>query len=301
MHLRSILLLCGLIPPAGLLSATGWTSEPNQSTTIEGAKAEFKSLETQQKLPAVSAKLDLPRFGNPSSVEPVPFISQLQRVKDQQKQKADKWSQNWLVDTMMKTDEKSSRNKHDPDESIEKEESLDPFKQLIKEQARDPKDKMKARPDDNAARKELKDSVTNPLNNFMSDWISSRDQKLLLRDTGGAVHQALSVSRFSDVSAVSNSPVSSNVTFNNPNAAGDLHADLLKPENNPYLKFSGGRINEPGYELKTPEVIPIPDARSNSSLINPPMAPETTLKELKPPGLANPEEDARYFPQLKRF
>ncbi len=298
MHRRLLILLFVFCGTTGVLTTTLVAGEAN-STTIKEAQKEFKALDSIQSLPGDNMKMDLPKLSGPDTGEVIPYISPLQRVKDAEKKKANHQSENWLVDAMMKTDKSTSRNGRD-DDTDKNGESLDPFEQLIREQSLDPKVENRALGDEEELKAGLKDAAINPLNKFMSSWISSRDQELLLRDMA-APDTVLSVSRFSDVGAPGNvfNPRGEVSVFSLGSETSE--PNVLRRVDNPYLDLSGQGEFVPAKRAPLIQLAPEKVASPPAQMIPVPVTTKRDSKDLKPPGLANPEEDARYFPQLKRF
>ncbi|MCF7686783.1 MAG: hypothetical protein K9M98_09805 [Cephaloticoccus sp.] len=269
-------------------------------TTIESVQVEFKSLHPPQHLPEAATKLSLPGLTSLDTSEAVPIQSPLQRAKELQEKNHSTRSKNWLVDAMMKPDKTSTLgNKADADDT-EKDEALDPFERLIAENKQGVSSEAQTAAKLESDREELKSKVVNPLSGYMSGWISARDQDLLLRDVA-APDAALTISRFSD-SLPPSGPILSNGVFSPPSDApqGGVQNPFSVPAN-PYLALPAISPDErsliPVSANSAPD--PIPPQPPVQVTAPPPQAPPA--RDNMPPGLAKPEEDARYFPQLKRF
>ena len=291
---------CGLF--SGAATALVATDDRPEAGAIQQVKREFDTIkDTVRPLGVPDARNVLPRINgiDTPTIMPLPETPTGRRTNSPDEKKARR-SQNWLVEAMMKDPEENggdpTKPRGDGDELGEDEDGLNPMQRLIVQQLRG--DDVKKAQD--AARElrvqdELQNAAANPLNDFMAAWISSRDRDLLLGDqwTGKAD------SSFKDIRLL-NAPAPRHNGLAGLNPAGSETTRL----ENPYL-------NPPDLELReeAPSV-PIPDLAGSRPITQPtaplPMLAEPPVEQRSsqdalPLPLTKPEDDARYFPQLKRF
>jgi hypothetical protein len=152
----------------------------------------------------------------------------------------------------------------------------------------------------------LKDAAPNPLAGYMAGWMTSRDFNLLAKpDTGGAPGSPEGISgspitgateAFSPSSAFFSAAVGGPVDFGSSRGSGPTGA----PEN-PYLQA----LTQPPPSSTLPPALTLPpmSAPAPVSSVLPPLdnpAPPARL-EFAHPELQKRDDDAKYFPQLKRF
>lgn len=295
----------GMLAMALCLSAESRAAEePAQPSALSTAQQEFKHLKDSTAPNGNARRLGLPTLEglNPGQAEPVPYQGILNRESKAADKKSSAQNKNWLVDAVMKEqkrDGKAALSSDDEDE-VDEDEDLDPLQKLIVEQLRGPDEEDADQIKEDSAKAEIatETAVLNPLTDYMSGWISARDRDLLLGDVKPRDGSAL-ISRFSDPAGSSAAPEHAQFFFMAP---ADSPAGLAAAPENPYLDLAP--LQQPlegsmplNFEAPPKPITPIyqlPDAM-------PTVTPPKRLNNLAPPGLSKPEEDARYFPQLKRF
>jgi len=269
-------------------------------TMIESAQVEFKSLHPPQNLPEAATKLSLPGLTSLDTSEAVPIQSPLQRAKELQDKNQSTKSKNWLVNAMMKPDKVTAAGGKSDADDAGKDESLDPFERLIAENKRGASSKAQTAAKLETNREELKTKVVNPLSGYMSGWISARDQELLLRDVA-APDAALTISRFSDSLPPAGPMLNNGVFTSSTEATHRGGPNPFAAPANPYLTLPVISPNERSFVPLAVDTAPNPSSLQPPVQVTAPPPQAPPAKDIMPSGLAKPEEDARYFPQLKRF
>lgn len=292
-------LAVGVLSLAG--TAWGVTDEKAEAGGIQQAKQEFDTIkDTVKSISGTDARKALPRINGIDAPAIAPLMdAPATRKPNSLDEKKARRNQNWLVEAMMKepTDQRDpTKRKADQGESLDEDENLDPMERLLVEQLRgDEAKKAQAAAEELRAQEELKNAVVNPLNDFMAAWISTRDHDLLLGNQPAVKTEP----SFDDVRLQTMASAHENrlLSFNR---AGP---ETVRAEN-PYLS-----LPEVGLREERP-VVTVPGLGSTQTFTQPaittPLPPEPSAeskrgKEALPPILTKPEEDARYFPQLKRF
>jgi hypothetical protein len=296
-----------------LLAAGGgslaWAQAPIDAGGIAGAKQEFQALQRAESAPN-SARVELPRINVPQLSDTAPDApTPLSREKTLAAQKEiSRQSKNWLVDAMMKgghgrrdaVARSHADSRSDADGIAEAAAASGPFAQLTDEQTVPSRSALE--PTRQSGRGELPDepgpdplaNVSNPLSAYMAGWISAPDRALLLPkpDEIRAGPDGLQP----DAAAIQG-PRNLN---DGPPAGLDAFKSTAA---NPYLPISDtGPLNLPPAASLLPPPAP-PELAAPAPL--PPAAaptpPPSRPPANAPPDFAKPDDDAKYFPQLKRF
>lgn len=275
------------------ISALGAESE--QGTSLQDAKREFDALgDTTKSLPGVKDQSVMPSLSgihlSPEDAVDVPVGSTARKGGDATAKPGR--GQNWLLDAMLKepkSTKSGSTKSSTRDDADEDEKSLEPFQKLILEQMRGDTAKAETMADAAKAEKELSDAVVNPLTDFMSAWISPRDHALLLPEKSA---DTPAIPRF-------NAPDTVGVFTGGEIAKGDRSFLPNNTPANPYLDSIVSPANSIGAPRPAADPTPAP-------VVNPIQMPSAghekpRAQDTLAPIIAKPEEDARYFPQLKRF
>lgn len=290
---------CGLFAAAA--TALVATDEKAEVSAIQEVKREFDTIkDTVKPLGVPDSRKALPSI-NGIDTPTIMLLPETPagRAGNPFDEKKARRSQNWLVEAMMKDPEKgrdSNKLKSGKDELGGDEDGLNPMERLIVQQLRG--DDVK-KPQDAAqelrVQDELKNSVVNPLNDFMATWISSRDRDLLLGDQLAGKAD----SSFKDIRLL-NAQTSNNSALAGLNLAG---AETTRKEN-PYLNLPDLNSRQDAPVASTPDSAryrPITQPAATAPTFTEQPAEPRRSKDTMPAPLAKPEEDARYFPQLKRF
>lgn len=294
-----ICLSCGLF--SAVATALVATDEKAEVSAIQEVKREFDTIKDVVKpLGVPDSRKALPNINgiDTPTIMLLPEAPTARKTNPLDEKKARR-SQNWLVEAMMKDPDESrdpAKLKTDKDELGEGENGLDPMERLIVQQLRgDDVKKSQDAAQELRVQDELKNAVMNPLNDFMAAWISSRDRDLLLGDqsTGQAY------SSVKDIRLLSARPQS-----NNPLAGLNLAESETTRLENPYLNLPDLNLRHEAPVASTPDLAgyrpSIQPTATAPTFTNPP-AEQRRGKDALPSPLTKPEEDARYFPQLKRF
>ena len=292
---------------AGALSAQTTATENEGTTGIAAAQREFQALRAAEKVRGEELKLQLPDITAPNlqpSAPPSP-MSGLERNKPGKTKGRKQKSDNWLVDAMMKTPEDPDAPKAWSDED-DPAEPQDPFAELIAETLR-PAPKAGSEPgksERHSARDERVIEAPNPFASYMSAWISPQHRDLLMpRPQSPAGGSAGDRGMPAGGGGFTGGPGgrSSAVTETGPAAwsgpipGGSSHHGLVdETKANPFLNPGDFAPAAALPFIAQPPVAPPPPAM--------PAIPDAAPPRTEPPApLAKPAEDAKYFPQLKRF
>ncbi|MBX3749113.1 MAG: hypothetical protein KF897_03405 [Opitutaceae bacterium] len=274
-----------------LLPVLAGAQEP---TGLEKAKQELKTL------PAVRKESDrnpisLPNLAGPTPAAdlPAPLPPTRHPGSDLDEAKKGKSSENWLVDAMMKGEDRRRSGTGRSDAGARAEGGLldpegerrerDPQRDL----ARD-KDPLHAGRDGESPL-----AVVNPLEPFMTDWISRRDHALLLPKP--APGQGIGPETPAPLGGPDGSVT---ITFRGIDGRPDPIGAAPRPAaENPFLQaLQAPAVPPPAMAPQPPP--PAPAERG------PALLPPDNARETRPPppiDLAKPPDDRKYFPQLKRF
>lgn len=292
-------LSCGLFLAAA--TALVATDDQAEGGAIQQVKREFDTIkDTVKPLGVPDAHKVLPGI-NGIDTPPIMLLPETptRRTTNSSDEKKARRSQNWLVEAMMKDPEENSdraKLKSGRDELSEDEDGLDPMERLIVQQLRgDDVKKAQEAAQELRVHDELKNAAVNPLNDFMAAWISSRDRDLLFGDQWSGQGD----SSFKDIGLL-NTPSSSSNALAGRNLAGSETTQL----ENPYLNLPALNLREEAPAASTPDLAgsrpTLQPTATAPILMEPPVEPQRS-KDALPSPLAKPEDDARYFPQLKRF
>ena len=294
-----------LVTAAGVLQAQSGAGNSEQAGGIATAQREFQALRSAEKVRGDELQLQLPDITAPDLQPTPPPMARPGQERNQpgltktRKQR----SENWLVDAMMKAPEDPDEPKAWSDED-DPAEPQDPFAELIAETLR-PAPKPGSQPEAgerDEAREERVIDAPNPFAAYMSAWISPQHRELLLPErqadasaggrnlapTGGG--SFVGGTSAHSPAAVETGPAWPGGLSAAPSNRG--FANEVQP--NPFL--TGGVFNPPAMLPPMLQAGPKPPA---SPL---PAIPEAARPRSEPPPpLAKPADDAKYFPQLKRF
>lgn len=296
---------------AGTLAAqTPAGSEAATDAGIAGAQREFQTIREHQTSAPGTTKLELPRISAPAETtapSPAPVIMPRDRETLLLEKKKAERAKNWLVDAVMHdADDATGRDADAKSKDATKLDpalAADPFAQLIAEQKQRAREDERARAGERSPAESGPGALTapppNPLAGYMAAWISPQDHELLLPKPENSSAAALPGLAGVDVA---NRPTSDRGPANDLFVPG---VDDFKPaaDANPYLAppLPAPPATAPASGGGAPDLVPpaadtfhAPPAMSGP-------APVEREKSVAPPGLAKPEDDAKYFPQLKRF
>lgn len=252
-------------------------------------------------------KISLPSIDGPSAPtldRPVTLSSEiLKRTGTEQRTNAKK-SQNWLLDAMDKENERADSRRALPGNR-----SLD----------RDRLDKERAQPFGASEKSEIGDygldaervakptareianetvPANNPLMPFMADWISKRDMDLLLPRNPAEPRFDENRAFFSPGTSLD---AQSTITLGDiGRTAETAAAPALRTQDNPYL--SGLALPNAVGPASSQLLVPAPassdfDRRSSLTVER----PKDDRQPTPSVDLSKPDQDAKFFPQLKRF
>lgn len=274
-----------------------------EATTIEQVKKDLSTLPVT-KADLEQSRLKLPSIAAPdtsaNTLTPLPPPAALGRVTEEQE--ADKQSGNWLVDAMRKETNRKSSGRDDRKRLRDDgRDPVQPWPQAGKDRDKDLflQTAAQGSPQERDPTK-LTDTVDNPLMPFMTDWISKRDQALLLP-------KSASLPGFDGNQSFLPSGPAGQTTSGLIQGDFGIRPDnavtpVQRPENNPFLEnLIPARV--PGRE-SAPAAMPNspPNAVERSlQFLPPPENPNGAKRPPAPIDLSKPAEDTKYFPQLKRF
>lgn len=292
----SLLVFALLWPAARAQTEPGILEAARQDLQdIKASKTEIPH--TRVKLPSISSP-ELPADSRPLPGPRAQASEQVVREK----------SENWLLDAMTDTDERTEEEeklliltgvKTETELQLEKR-----FRLSGEKIARTPsaQSEKSADVDRNPT---AQPAVDNPLTAFMVDWISQRDHALLLpkATASPASNRArASLPMPTDIYPSAGTPITAG--FSDEVTAATTSGFSLSngPSDNPYLQTFLPPL--PESSAMRPEISalgqprnapPAPLIRRQSE------PPVSAVKPLMPVELAKPDEDKKYFPQLKRF
>ncbi len=305
-----------------LLAVSGTQATTEPAGVMETAKRELEEIKSTRARLEHAPRLELPRIASPElpgAAAPLPSPSSTTRRSDGREKKQSATSENWLLDAMLgdealtEAEEKElilSGQKTEAELQLEKRFRLPGDKVERPEQAgiragnkTDDGGKQRSPPEKSPA-------VENPLTAFMGDWISRRDHDLLiskatsdgLTKVDNALDQLTSVGN--TPSRIDPRPMSAEVNFDRvshwfrepgPHASTD----------NPYLQAQLSPL--PGFSM--PPTVPDIPASINARTEPSPSAPalmespgrNQRSESPAPDNVSRSENDAKYFPQLRRF
>jgi hypothetical protein len=289
--------------------AVGVAAEPAKPepapSGLAAVQAEFQQLGTDEKIKINQPKLALPQLGGPSSgYDDMPYAGPSIRQQSRNETKGAARDPNWLVNAVMKERRNDDRTSDEKEaEADEADKQLDPMEKLIAEQLRGSRDSEVTTAQKSTADVELSAKVANPLTSFMNGWISERDHDLLLGNINRSSDPS-ALNQFSNPDSLAGFGVKNGPPGNFGTTIGAVPLDVNNREQNPYLDLA--IPGEPQFAhtsalyLDPPQKLEAPSAPKPMRFEASPK-PVPRNAELAPPGLSKPEEDARYFPQLKRF
>jgi hypothetical protein len=294
-----------LVTAAGVLQAQSGAGNSEPAGGIATAQREFQALRAAEKVRGDELQLQLPDITAPNlqpTPPPVTRPGQERNPPGLTKTRKQK-SENWLVDAMMKAPEDPDEPKAWSDED-DPAEPQDPFAELIAETLRPapkPRSQPAARERDDAREERVIDAP-NPFAAYMSAWISPQHRELLLparqadASAGGRNLAPIGDGGFVGGTRGRSPAAGENVAAwpGGMSTAPSNRSFANEVQPNPFL--TGGEFNPPAMLPPMPQADP-----------NPPGSPLPPIPEVArprsepPPPLAKPADDAKYFPQLKRF
>jgi hypothetical protein len=290
-------------------SARGADAPVSDSDSIAAARKDLAAIkgptgqqDPSSALPSLDMKDLSPMPGSAPSVSPSLLLLDKDSALDPAKKK--KGTGNWLVDAMDKNSDRSQASrsrekddilKGDPD-LLRGGEKLDPLEE------KDPKSLDEAR--DRAASKEAAETAYNPLDSFMSGWISTRDHDLLLPSSkgegpGGADLSKVRVESLPGLETGQPVGAENLLPAMDASALGDSHGP------NPYMALLQLEPAAPIRTFAAPELPgfgpdPLPDASRGISSSGVDPRPFDSSRGAVP-DFAQPSDDDKYFRQMKRF
>lgn len=275
--------------------------------TIDEAKRDFQALKASRTTPGQATEnLTLPKVDLPS---PLPQSAPPARTaRDEKKEKAAQLkAKNWLLDAMAK------HEKNTPDErgrkrggSLTERASTSDELTLTGQETPDPLT-GEFRPQDlphekTPAKPKEAPPLDNPLTPFMAGWISQRDHEALLPKTSATPLLDSSLAQLIDSPGASlpSTSVGGPASVTLPGFSA-LPASPPALADNPYLKADLPALPAPRVALPAASAaLPGPNLppELKPALVEPPAPAKNAVPA---PDLAKPAQDAKYFPQLKRF
>lgn len=289
------------------LAARGADAPASDTDSIAAAKKDLAAIKApagQQDAPSGLPSLDLKDIGPvPGSQPDAPSLVPSEKDSGLDPSKKKKGTGNWLVDAMEKNVDRSQESR-----SREKDDILKGDPDLLRGDAKpdpfddkDPKSLDAAR--GKAASKEAVDSVSNPLDSFMSGWISARDHDLLLPSStgGGAAGGERFKVRAETLAGLDGAASGSAASLLPPLDSADL-SEAHGP--NPYMALLDVAPAQPTHSFAAPELpglVPeaLPDVSHGLSSGVDPRPVDSSRGAV--PDFAQPGDDGKYFKQMKRF
>lgn len=274
---------------------------------ITAAKREFEAIKAARGgLPA--QKGSLPALNLPTLQPPPAPGGAASSTKQKLPSEKEKKSANWLVEAMKQEERKEARK--DRGRSLDELERRDTKARLeleteLKQQGAEatPSEEMLASQEKNET-PEQKGPVFNPLNRYLSDWMSPQDYALLKPALGGGETASLAAQSGSGAS-VALDPAAGNVaaltsSLGLTGAEKAVAHVLPAPRENPYLQALA--LPVPSNPVFTPPVtnspMSAPGSAGPSGFVAPVSAPPAPAKI---PEFVRPLPDEKHFKQLKRF
>lgn len=271
---------------------------------LEAARKDLQDIKAS-KADSGRTRVELPSISGPglqaaSGPQPKPWIRENKRAVSGR-------SENWLLDAMAGIDERAEEERlliltgektetelelekrfRWPGERIEQTPSVLPKKSADRE--RDPTTQAA--------------TVENPLTAFMGDWISQRDHALLLPKAASGPAGISSLASLPASSDYQGAVLPGRAGYSRELTAATSNAFSFtsRPVENPYLQTllpampesSAMRPDTTAFGQPRND-LPAPSFRRQSE------PPAPAGKPVMPVDLAKPDEDKKYFPQLKRF
>ena len=252
-------------------------------------------------------RLNLPKVSTPT-MPPTPMETSTMPEMNQSLKKAGQLSKhgksaNWLLEAM-------NENDKDKNENGRKAQSFDEMKAELFPGEKDQEklltpDKDPLRRDDpklQASTRKLAESADNPLTSYMSSWMTPHDFELLKvksPEPGLAVSTEKTLER-----PVAGELYNGLMRMENPMGAGRMAAAPAELRPNPYLAdFTLGVPSAGVRELMAMPAPNMPGYLPPASAIPPPPKSDSApaKNQPNPIDLLKSQDDAKYFPQLKRF
>lgn len=275
-----------------------------ESTVLQAAKQDLEVIKASA-IDTNRIKLELPSISGPelravSSSQP---SSRAQASATGAIQK----SENWLLDAMAASDRRTAEEENFLILTVEKTET----ELQLEKRFRLPGEKIDQAPSnqsqiakDGNRNPTTRPAIENPLTAFMGHWVSQRDHALLLpKATTGPASNSLLVSS----SAPSHyQGVRTSITAGFSDEVTAATTSGLSPSNhpagNPYLQTFLPPLPESSAIRPVISALGQPRTESTAPSIRRQSEPPVSAgKPLMPVELTKPDEDKKYFPQLKRF
>jgi hypothetical protein len=285
------------------LAARGADAPASDTDSIAAAKKDLAAIKTPgdpQDATSALPSLDLKDIG---PVPGLPSLAPAEKDPSLDPAKKKKGTGNWLVDAMEKNSDHSQASR-----SREKDDILKGDPDLLRAEEKpdvldekDPKALDEAR--EKAASKEVAETAYNPLDSFMSGWISTRDHDLLLPSSKGegVAGAELSKARVEALPGLDGVPTgSAENLLPSPDSAAP--GELRGP--NPYMALLD-TSSAPSIRTFSPVELPglgpeaLLDASHGLSSGVDPRPIDTPRGAV--PDFAQPGDDDKYFKQMKRF
>jgi hypothetical protein len=297
LHRCSGLLCFALLWPAA-------QAQPEPSV-LEAAKQDLQDIKAS-KTEATRTRVELPSISGPElrgASNPLP-VPRPQAVEKAARGKSD----NWLLDAMSASDERTEEEEKLLILTGEKTET----ELQLEKRFRLPGEKIEQAPSNQSQKTKEENrnpsnqaAIDNPLTAFMGDWISQRDHALLLlKATSSPASNSARVSlpMPTDIYQGAGSPITAG--FSDEVTAATTSGFSLSngPSENPYLQTFLQPL--PKSSAMRPEISALGQPRNDPpepSIRRQSEPPVSTGKPLMPVELTKPDEDKKYFPQLKRF
>ncbi|MEY3773980.1 MAG: hypothetical protein RLZZ129_760 [Verrucomicrobiota bacterium] len=280
-------------------AAQAQEKEPAMKDAVRRDLEEIKAAGVQ----AGRERLNLPAIAGPDS-QPAMVVPRPRVAAGQTRDRQETASENWLLQAMNPDGERTAEEeklliltgeKTETEIMLEKRFRL-PREKLSQRATTDPKGRAGV-----AKAVETPTAVENPLTAFMGDWISPRDHELLIPKAAASVGAG---PVFSQMLAVPGLELTAT------KGSGRTSGESIAPN-----RFSD---NSPANPYLPPDLPSLPAARDQVSFMSevPPAGPSldfspppTRINEVPvaptrpapPKEILTPADDAKYFPQLRRF
>jgi hypothetical protein len=248
-------------------------------------------------------RLNLPAIAAPES-QPAIALPRPQAASSQARDRNETVSENWLLQAMNPDGERTAEEerrliltgeKTETEIMLEKRFRL-PGEKLSRPAATDPKGKA-----DRDKTVESPTAFENPLAAFMGDWISSRDHELLIPKTtaksgAGLVFSQILAAPGLDPTAAKGPARAMGESFTPSRFTENSTSNPYLPPDLPSLPVPRGQVSfmpETSPTAAPADFFPPPTRKTDV-----PVAPS---RPAPPREISAPADDAKYFPQLRRF
>lgn len=301
-------------------AAKSGTAETPSSTTavtpksgIDSAKREFEAMKASRDPAHRDQRTALPGISVPQlHVEergPAPAILPGKNAKQDP---AAKKSSNWLVEAMDKEAARNGKNERGERERIfsrrsdeeEREGGAVSRSDPALERARGDSAAEERKYDDETTNRKRAAEAANPLTRYLEGWITPKDYAVLRP----SLEESLGGRELAQSAAGPATPGGIAGTVGIGGVGSAMMGDATKtpvspvPRENPYLEAMQTRpefgASAPTFAVAPPNVAPPPAPPASIAAPAPPIVPSARSKI---PEFAKPQQDERYFKQLKRF